>query len=203
MFTGIVSHIGRVKKILHPKDWELAITVQKSIQLDKSFEFDKLTIGASIACSGICLTLKKIDDKVLFFDVSDETASKTNFLNWKIGTIINLERSLKVGDELGGHFVYGHVDTTCRVKSIEKINGSYKITFFIKNEFMKYFSSKGSVSIDGVSLTVNDVFSEAFTVNIIPHTWAYTSFNNFKVGTVVNIEIDILARYLERLNVKI
>ncbi len=203
MFTGIVTHIGKVKKILRPKDWELAIAIEKSSQTDQCFEFDKLAIGSSIACSGICLTLKKIDDKVLFFDVSDETASKTNFLNWKIGTIINLEKSLKVGDELGGHFVYGHVDATCRIKSIEKINGSYKITFFIKKELMKYFSSKGSVSIDGVSLTVNEVYSEAFTVNIIPHTWAYTSFYNFKVGTVVNIEIDILARYLERLNAKI
>ena len=132
MFTGIVTHIGKVEKILHTKDWELAISVQKSIQTDQSFEFDKLAIGASIGCSGICLTLKKIDNKLMIFDVSDETASKTNFLNWKIGTIINLEKSLKVGDELGGHFVYGHVDTTCIIKSIEKINGSHKITFFIK-----------------------------------------------------------------------
>ena len=202
MFTGIVSHIGRVEKILHPNDWELAISVPKSLQLDNSFDFDDIVIGASISCSGICLTLKKNSDELLFFDVSDETASKTNFLNWKVGTIVNLEKSLKVGDELGGHFVYGHVDTTCKIKSINKINGSYKITFSIKNKFMKYFSSKGSVSIDGVSLTVNEVFAEVFTVNIIPHTWASTSFNNFKVGTVVNIEIDILARYLERLSAK-
>ena len=139
---------------------------------------------------------------MLFFDVSDETALKTNFLNWKIGTIVNLEKSLKVGDELGGHFVYGHVDTTSKIKSIEKINGSYKISFYVKDKFMKYFSPKGSVSIDGVSLTVNEVFSDRFSVNIIPHTWAYTSFLNFKIGTVVNIEIDILARYLERLNAK-
>ena len=202
MFTGIITHIGKVEKISHPKDWELAISVQKSMQTIESFEFGKLLIGASIACSGICLTLKKIDDKVLFFDVSDETASKTNFLNWKIGTNINLEKSLKVGDELGGHFVYGHVDTTCKIKSIEKINGSYKITFIIQDEFMKYFSPKGSVSVDGVSLTVNEVFNKKFTVNIIPHTWANTSFFNFKVDTEVNIEIDILARYLETFNAK-
>ena len=105
MFTGIVSHIGKVENISHPNDWELSISVQKTLQLEHSFNFDKLIIGASIACSGICLTLKKISDNVLFFDVSDETASKTNFLNWKIGTIVNLEKSLKVGDELGGHFV--------------------------------------------------------------------------------------------------
>ena len=202
MFTGIVSHIGKVENISHPNDWELSISVQKSLQLEHSFNFDKLIIGASIACSGICLTLKKISDNVLFFDVSDETASKTNFLNWKIGAIVNLEKSLKVGDELGGHFVYGHVDTTSKIRSIEKINGSYKISFYVQDQFMKYFSPKGSVSIDGVSLTVNEVFSDTFYVNIIPHTWAYTSFLNFKIGTVVNIEIDILARYLERLNAK-
>ena len=202
MFTGIVSHIGKVENINHPNDWELSISVQKTLQLEHSFNFDKLIIGASIACSGICLTLKKISDNVLFFDVSDETASKTNFLNWKIGTIVNLEKSLKVGDELGGHFVYGHVDTTSKIRSIEKINGSYKISFYVQDQFMKYFAPKGSVSIDGVSLTVNEVFSDTFSVNIIPHTWAYTSFLNFKIGTVVNIEIDILARYLERLNAK-
>ena len=202
MFTGIVSHIGKVENISHPNDWELSISVQKTLQLEHSFNFDKLIIGASIACSGICLTLKKISDNVLFFDVSDETASKTNFLNWKIGTIVNLEKSLKVGDELGGHFVYGHVDTTSKIRSIEKINGSYKILFYVQDQFMKYFSPKGSVSIDGVSLTVNEVYSDTFSVNIIPHTWAYTSFLNFKIGTVVNIEIDILARYLERLNAK-
>ena len=202
MFTGIVSHIGKVENISHPNDWELSISVQKTLQLEHSFNFDKLIIGASIACSGICLTLKKISGNLLFFDVSDETASKTNFLNWKIGTIVNLEKSLKVGDELGGHFVYGHVDTTSKIRSIEKINGSYKILFYVQDQFMKYFSPKGSVSIDGVSLTVNEVFSDTFSVNIIPHTWAYTSFLNFKIGTVVNIEIDILARYLERLNAK-
>ena len=202
MFTGIVSHTGKVEYISHPNDWELAISIQKRQQLEGFFDFDKLNIGASIACSGICLTLKKKSDNILFFDVSDETASKTNFLNWKVGTIINLEKSLKVGDELGGHFVYGHVDTISKIKSIEKINGSYKITFIIQDEFMKYFSPKGSVSVDGVSLTVNEVFNKTFTVNIIPHTWAYTSFFNFKVDTEVNIEIDILARYLETFNAK-
>ena len=202
MFTGIVSHIGKVENISHPNDWELSISVQKSLQLEHSFNFDKLIIGASIACSGICLTLKKKSDNILFFDVSDETAAKTNFLNWKIGTFVNLEKSLKVGDELGGHFVYGHVDTTSKIKSIEKINGSYKILFYVQDRFMKYFSQKGSVSIDGVSLTVNEVFNKTFSVNIIPHTWSYTSFLNFKVDTVVNIEIDILARYLETFNAK-
>ena len=200
MFTGIVSHIGIVNKISHPDDWELSVNVINDNNSDNDFNINSIAIGASISCSGICLTLKKVLNKTLFFDVSDETREKTNFSNWKVGSLINLEKSLKVGDELGGHFVYGHVDTTAEIRSIEKINGSYKITLSINRKFLKYFASKGSVSIDGVSLTVNDVDKDFFTVNIIPYTWTHTSFKNYNVGTVVNIEIDILARYLESLN---
>ena len=200
MFTGIVSHIGIVNKISHPDDWELLVDVINDNNSHNDFDINSITIGASISCSGICLTLKKVSNNILFFDVSDETREKTNFSNWKVGSLINLEKSLKVGDELGGHFVYGHVDTTATVKSIKKINGSYKITFNINRDFLKYFASKGSVSVDGVSLTVNDVDKTYFTVNIVPYTWSHTSFKNYKTGTVVNIEIDILARYLESLN---
>ena len=200
MFTGIVSHIGIVKKISHPDDWELSVDVINDNNSDNDFNINSIAIGASISCSGICLTLKKVLNNTLFFDVSDETREKTNFSTWKVGSLINLEKSLKVGDELGGHFVYGHVDTTAVIRSIEKINGSYKITLSINRDFLKYFASKGSVSIDGVSLTVNDVDKDFFTVNIIPYTWTHTSFKNYNIGTVVNIEIDILARYLESLN---
>ena len=200
MFTGIVSHIGIVNKISHPDDWELSVDVINDNNSDNDFNINSIAIGASISCSGICLTLKQVLNNTLFFDVSDETREKTNFSNWKVGSLINLEKSLKVGDELGGHFVYGHVDTTAVIRSIKKINGSYKITLSINREFLKYFASKGSVSIDGVSLTVNDVDKDFFTVNIIPYTWTHTSFKNYNVGTVVNIEIDILARYLESLN---
>ena len=200
MFTGIVSHIGIVNKISHPDDWELLVDVINDNNSHNDFDINSITIGASISCSGICLTLKKVSNNILFFDVSDETREKTNFSNWKVGSLINLEKSLKVGDELGGHFVYGHVDTTATVKSIKKISGSYKITFNINRDFLKYFASKGSVSVDGVSLTVNDVDKTYFTVNIVPYTWSHTSFKNYKTGTVVNIEIDILARYLESLN---
>ena len=199
MFTGIVSHIGIVNKISHPDDWELSIDVINDNNSDNDFIINTLAIGASISCSGICLTLKQVFNNTLFFDVSEETREKTNFSTWKVGTLINLEKSLKVGDELGGHFVYGHVDTTAVIRSIEKINGSYKIIFNINRNFLKYFSPKGSVSVDGVSLTVNDVDKEFFTVNIVPFTWSHTSFKNYKTGTVVNIEIDILVRYLESL----
>ena len=200
MFTGIVSHIGIINKISHPNDWELSVDVINDNNSDNDFNINSIAIGASISCSGICLTLKKVLNNTLFFDVSNETREKTNFSTWKVGSLINLEKSLKVGDELGGHFVYGHVDTTAIIRSIEKINGSYKITLNISKDFSKYFASKGSVSIDGVSLTVNDVDKDFFTANIVPYTWMHTSFKNYNIGTVVNIEIDILARYLESLN---
>ena len=115
-------------------------------------------------------------------------------------SFVNIERSLKVGDEIGGHFVYGHVDTTAFINKIQKIEGSYKLTFEIDNSLSKFFASKGSVTVDGVSLTVNDVVQNTFCVNIIPFTWANTCFSYYKIGSIVNIEIDILARYLERLN---
>ncbi len=200
MFTGIVSHIGKVIEISQPDDWELLVDIVNSDDVGNIFNIKSTPIGASISCSGICLTLKKISNHTLFFDVSNETRQKTNFSTWDSGTLINLEKSLKVGDELGGHFVYGHVDTTAVIRSIDRINGSYKINFVIKKEFLKYFASKGSVSIDGVSLTVNEVDHESFSVNIVPYTWSHTSFKNYNIKTIVNIEIDILARYLESLN---
>ena len=200
MFTGIVSHIGKVIDISHPDDWELLVDIFDTGNLDNSFNSSLIPIGASISCSGICLTLKKIHKCTLYFDVSDETREKTNFSTWTNGTLINLEKSLKVGDELGGHFVYGHVDTTAKIKYLKKINGSYKITFSINDEFIKYFAPKGSVTIDGVSLTVNEVDKDFFTVNIVPFTWSNTSFQNYEVGTLLNVEFDILVRYLESLN---
>ena len=201
MFTGIISHIGEIKSISHPNDWEISVAIKDYNTTKIPFENQKLLIGASISCSGICLTLKKISNKILFFDISNETASRTNFLNWKVGSIINIERSLRVGEELGGHFVYGHVDTTATVYSIKKIEGSYKISFVVNSDYIKYITTKGSVCIDGVSLTVNEVDFHTFCVNIIPFTWSNTSFKSYVEKTIVNIEIDILARYLERLNV--
>ena len=197
MFTGIITHLGKIDNITHPSDWELAVKVENN---KNSPDFDGSLIGASISCSGICLTLKKKNNNTLFFDVSDETVSKTNFKNWRIGDSINLEKSLKVGDEIGGHFVYGHVDTTAKVIEIKKINGSFKLVFLVNKKFMKYFAAKGSISIDGVSLTVNQILEESFSVNIIPFTWDNTSFKYYKLDTIVNVEIDILARYIERIN---
>jgi riboflavin synthase len=202
LFTGIVSHIGKIQNITHPSDWELAVEVEDN-KNSSDFNSDHLLIGASISCSGICLTLKKRKNGLLFFDVSEETVSKTNFSVWKIGDFINLEKSLKVGDEIGGHFVYGHVDTTASVKEIKQINGSYKVVLSVNKKFMKYFASKGSVTIDGVSLTINEILDKTFSVNIVTFTWENTSFKNYKLNTIVNLEIDILARYLERINASI
>ena len=203
MFTGIVSHIGIIVDINHIEDWEICISISKNKDLNVSSIQDNIIVGASVACSGICLTVKKIKNNLLFFDVSKETASKTNFLSWTIGSIINIESSLKVGDEIGGHFVYGHVDATANIKKIEKIEGSYKLTFVIVKHLSKFFASKGSVTIDGVSLTVNDVEKNIFCVNIIPFTWNNTCFSSYKEGSKVNVEIDILARYLEKLNTNV
>lgn len=199
MFTGIVSHIGKIENITHPSDWELSVKIENN-KHSSDFNSDDLLIGASVSCSGICLTLKKRRESILFFDVSDETVSKTNFLEWKVGDFINLEKSLKVGDEIGGHFVYGHVDTTATVKEIKQINGSFKVVFSVNKNFLKYFAPKGSVTIDGVSLTINEIKDKTFAVNIVPFTWENTSFKNYKLDTIVNVEIDILARYLERIN---
>ena len=200
MFTGIVSHLGKIENINHLDDWEICISISKEKNLNVAPFNESLIVGASISCSGICLTLKKIKDNFLFFDVSNETASKTNFLSWVVGSFVNIERSLKVGEEIGGHFVYGHVDTTALINEIQKIEGSYKLMFELDNSFSKFLASKGSVTIDGVSLTVNDVEQNTFCVNIIPFTWSNTCFSSYKEGSTVNIEIDILARYLEKIN---
>ena len=165
MFTGIISHIGTVQNINHINDWEICISIIEDDGLNTVLFKKSIVIGSSIACSGICLTVKKIKDNLFFFDVSNETASKTNFSTWKIGSQINIEKSLKVGDEIGGHFVYGHVDTIANISKIEKIEGSYKLTFIIDNFFSKFFATKGSVTVDGVSLTVNEVEGNIFCIN--------------------------------------
>ena len=200
MFTGIVSHLGIVESINHLDDWEVCISVIKEKKINVESFNQSIIVGASISCSGICLTVKKIKNNFLFFDVSNETASKTNFLSWVVGSIVNIERSLKVGDEIGGHFVYGHIDATASINKIQKIEGSFKLTFEIDDNLSKFFALKGSVTIDGVSLTVNDVDKNSFNVNIIPFTWTNTCFSSYIEGSIVNVEIDILARYLERLN---
>ena len=196
MFSGIISALGVVKNITYDDIYSIDIEVKK-INLEDFEKSDNLIkIGCSIACSGVCLTLTSKKDNILTFDVSKETMNKTNLSDWKIGNIVNLERALRVGDEIGGHFVTGHVDTVLEVTKIVEEDGSKILYINLNNEISPYIASKGSITIEGISLTVNDVKNDYFTVNIIPFTWENTNLSNFKVNDFVNIEIDLLSRYL-------
>ena len=149
-------------------------------------------------CSGICLTVVKKTLNSFSVNISEETLSLTTAKNWKPGTLINLEKSLKVGDELGGHIVTGHVDGVTKVKEKKILKKSVLINFFLPKKMNKFICKKGSVSIDGVSLTVNNVYKDKFSVNLIPHTCKITTLGNLEKGDKVNIEVDILARYVNK-----
>jgi riboflavin synthase len=201
MFTGIVSHLASIKALQQGSNEDLLITlsINNIKNLDRTLE-----IGCSISCLGACLTLiKKEQDGegfLLDFQASKETINKTNIKNWHVDKVVNIEFALRVGDELGGHLVSGHIDGFVKVKSIENIDQSSIFTFKINKEFRKFICQKGSVTLDGVSLTVNNVNDDEFQVNIIDHTFNNTNFNSLKVGDEVNLEIDQIARYLSNLN---
>jgi len=199
MFTGIITNIGCVEEIKTSNKKDLLI----KISTDKNKVKRKLEIGYSIACNGICLTLIKKEiskEKVIFsFEASKETQDKTTIKNWKAAQEINLEFALRVGDELGGHMVLGHVDDYTKIIAINKIRDSYKFTFQNKKNLSRFISPKCSITIDGTSLTVNEVDAKKFSVNIISHTLQNTCFDNYKVGNLVNIEFDLIARYLTKL----
>ena len=191
MFTGIITDIGELISLDKQGDWQLRIKTHWNTK--------DIDIGASIACSGICLTV--LDRKGDYFDVSAsmETVSITTLQTWQLGKKINLERALRVGDELGGHIVSGHVDGIITLSEIKPDNDSYRLKFLINDKFKGLIASKGSVCIDGISLTVNSVTDSTFDVNIISHTWNETTIGNCVVGDVANLEIDMLARYVSRL----
>ena len=199
MFTGIITDIGKVQSLVKNGDTRIAI--------ETCYDTSTIEFGASIACSGVCLTVVDKGDDWFSVDVSGETLSCTGLNSWTVGTAVNLERALKVGEELGGHLVTGHVDGVGEVISIEEEGDSKKFTFNISDELKFYIAEKGSVTINGASLTVNDVIDRdgepsKFCVNIIPHTQEKTTFGSLKQGDKVNIEIDILARYVARLHNK-
>ena len=197
MFTGIITDIGQVISIEKKGD--------VSFEIGTKYDVSSIDIGASISCSGVCLT---VVDKVLSegFDrarfvvaASAETLSKTTLGGWKVGTSVNLERSLKVGDELGGHIVSGHVDGTAEILSISEDGDSIRFVLEVSDDLSRYVAPKGSVALDGVSLTVNEVNKNTFGVNIILHTQHETTFGMASVGKKINFEIDVLARYVARL----
>lgn len=191
MFTGIVTDIGRVEAAEDRGDLRVRIAC--------GYETDGIDLGASIACSGVCLTVVDKGPRWFAVDASAETRSRTPTYLWKPGASLNLERALRVGDELGGHIVTGHVDGIGRVLSVEPEGGSLRVSIAAPAELAPYIAAKGSVSLDGVSLTVNSVDGHDFAVNIIPHTASATTLESVTAGRELNIEIDILARYLGRM----
>jgi riboflavin synthase len=195
MFTGIITGLGTVREI-RPlgggRDMRLVIATPWSNTAD-------IPPGASIACSGCCLTAVELGADWFAVEVSAETLSKTTLGGWAVGSRVNLERPLKVGDELGGHIVSGHVDGVAEVLAAAPENGSTRWSFRVPRALSRFIAPKGSVAVDGVSLTVNEVGADTFGVNIIPHTAAVTSFGLLRPGDRVNIEIDTLARYVARL----
>ena len=193
MFTGIVTDLGEVRRVVRAAGHET--------RFDIASHYDPATIpvGASICHNGVCLTIIERGTDWHAVEVSGETLSKTTLGTWREGSPVNLERSLKIGDELGGHIVSGHVDGVARVVSIKPDNQSLRFTFEAPAELAHFIASKGSVAIDGVSLTVNEVDGRTFGINIIPHTQSVTTFGTLKEGDTVNLEIDMLARYVARL----
>ena len=195
MFTGIILAKGTVLTT-ERRGGDVRIRIDAG-----DLEMDDVAIGDSICVSGVCLTAIDPDTKSFYADVSNETLSRTTLGALRDGDGVNLEKSLRLSDRLGGHLVSGHVDAIGRVVSVEPDARSQRWRFEIPRELSKYIAAKGSVCIDGVSLTVNDVDANTFGVNLIPHTIAVTTFAEKSVGDAVNIEVDMIARYVERLRV--
>jgi len=195
MFTGIVTDLGTVELIAKRGD--------TTVKIATKYDPASIAIGASIACSGACLTVigKGGKEGGAWFSVeaSAETLAKTTLSSWAVGTRVNLERSLRVGEEIGGHIVSGHVDGVGELVSVESEGDSTRIRIRVPKQLAKFIAAKGSIALDGTSLTVNDVDGNIFGVNIIPHTSKVTTWGTVKAGDKVNVEIDMLARYLARL----
>jgi len=194
MFTGIVSDVGQVRHIEQQGDTHLVIATH--------YDVSAIEIGASIACSGICLTV--VDkgtaaDRWFAVTASGETLSKTTLGSWKPGDPVNLERAMRVGDELGGHIVTGHVDGVAELVRLAPEGESLRMTFAAPAALARFIAAKGSVALDGISLTVNEVDGARFGINVIPHTQQVTSFGRLKPGMKVNLEVDLMARYVARL----
>ena len=194
MFTGIVTAIGTISAVADKGDLRVTIACP--------WDPAGIDIGASIACSGVCLTVVEKGgqegDAWFAVDVSGETVSRTAQDQWRADRRLNLEPALRLGDELGGHLVTGHVDAVGRVALAEDIGGSTRLEILAGADIAPFVAEKGSITVDGVSLTVNTVEGRTFGLNIIPHTWEHTTLGGLEVGNSVNLEIDMLARYLAR-----
>lgn len=191
MFTGIIQDIGEIASIDKKGDWILAVRAKLPLE--------KTALGASIACNGVCLTVIEKGQGQFKAQVSAETLSRTTALHWKEGTKLNLEPALRVGDELGGHMVFGHVDGLARLAVKRKDGDGVRLEFEVPEDYARFLATKGSLALDGVSLTINDVNGARFGVILIPHTQTETGLASLEPGAEVNFEVDMLARYADRL----
>lgn len=191
MFTGIVTDIGRVRSVRQTER-------DRRYEIETAWDTSGIDLGASISHAGCCLTVTEKGPGWFAVEVSGETLSKTTLGDWREGHAVNLERAAKLGDELGGHIVSGHVDGLGRVVSVTPEGGSHRIDIEAPAPLHRYIAAKGSITVDGVSLTINAVEGQVFGLNIIPHTWQATTLGGLKAGDAVNLEIDMLARYLAR-----
>jgi len=191
MFTGIVTDIGRVRSVRQTER-------DRRYEIESAWDTSGIDLGASISHAGCCLTVIETGPGWFAIEVSGETLSRTSLGDWTEGHRVNLERAAKLGDEMGGHVVSGHVDGLGRVVAITPEGGSHRIDIEAPEPLHRYIAAKGSITVDGVSLTVNAVDGRTFGLNIIPHTWEATTLGALKAGDAVNLEIDMLARYLAR-----
>ena len=191
MFTGIVTDVGRVRAVRDTNR-------DRRFEIETVYDLATIDIGASIAHAGCCLTVVEKGEGWFAVEVSGETLDKTTLSEWSEGRRVNLERAARVGDELGGHIVSGHVDGVGEVLSIASEGGSHRVRIRVPRPLHRYIAPKGSITVEGVSLTVNEVEDDVFGVNLIPHTWEVTTLGGLTPGARVNLEIDMLARYLAR-----
>ena len=196
MFNGIVYNQGLIKSIKkNPK----YVNGSRVIEITSSISFKNSDIGESVSCDGVCLTLIRIKKKSFLFYLSKETLKRSNFKNAKVGKRINIEKSLHHGKKISGHYVQGHVDTTSIVKSIKIIDKSWNVVFGLEKKYKKFIVEKGSISINGVSLTISKIRANSFQITIIPHTLKLTNLINLKRGDKVNVEFDMVGKYLNNI----
>lgn len=192
MFTGIIETLGTVKALEKDGD-NIHITIQSNLT-------NELKIDQSVAHNGVCLTVVNINNDVYTITAIKETIDKTNLSFWNVNDVVNLERAMKLGDRLDGHIVQGHVDQVAACKNIEEANGSWYFTFEYDKNLHNITIEKGSITVNGVSLTVVNSKENEFSVAIIPYTYAHTNFHNFKIGTKINLEFDVIGKYVARLH---
>tara|TARA_Y100000590_G_C15732365_1_gene1017490 strand:- start:2632 stop:3219 length:588 start_codon:yes stop_codon:yes gene_type:complete len=192
MFNGIIKNTGIIKKIYKKNN-------NCMVHIKTNMNFNKNEIGSSISTSGVCLTLNSFKNRIIKFYVSKETLNRTTFKNLKIGNFVNLEKSLKFGERISGHFVQGHVDTTSAVKNISYVGKSWIIKFALPKKYLNYLIYKGSISVNGVSLTVSRVLKNGFEISVIPQTLQLTNLIYLKKNDRVNIEFDLMGKYIKKI----